>query len=54
MLDGPNGILDVADELAAIARLQLADLSLVVEDWVLEDLLYILVADLGRVLARRA
>ena len=48
LFDGANRIFDVADQLAAIATLQLPDLRLVVEDGVLEDLLYVFVADLRR------
>ena len=53
VLDLPDRALHVADKLAAVARLQLADLRLVVEHRILKDLLDVLIADLGRVLARR-
>ena len=50
-LDVSNRGLDVTDELASVATLQLSDLRLVVEDGVFEDLLNILVADFGRLLS---
>ena len=51
-LDVSNRGLDVTDELASVATLQLSDLRLVVKDGVFEDLLNILVADFGRLLSR--
>ena len=47
MLDLTDRSLYIADELAPISALQLADLSLMIKDGVLENLLDIFVANLG-------
>ena len=50
LLDVPDRGLDVTDELAPVATLQLSDLRFVIEDRVFKDLLDILVADFGGLL----
>ena len=52
LLNIANGAFYVANKFTPVPTLQLSDLSLVIEDRVLEDLLDVLVADLGWLFSR--